>query len=261
MPPVRTGIGGNRLTRIKSILLLSLLAATAPPPAWAHFPPEPDLDCQIEEFRHDFIGAFTVSLTVLQDEHDLGEMLLLDGSINCPLEPFCPTEVGDLDGDTIDDSVPCPPGPELLIPGTDNEFEFGLGGVFLPASHHDEVFSMRPDSPRMAFAVGSDGDGDGVVNGGDEDDCLEPYQVITGHQSYTTECDPGLDDGWLVFVPCFIDTHDNGSIVDGPDGPLLLDTDGDGFPDTVNTAWDLPTITPPTTAAPDNGCATYGHIG
>ncbi|HEX2021266.1 MAG TPA: hypothetical protein VHH36_01020 [Candidatus Thermoplasmatota archaeon] len=244
---------------------ISLLAAAlAAPPILAHTPPTPDTVCRPEDDTHDFVAAGSISLTVAQQERNLGQMTLIDGSLFCPPDPIC---IEDDEGIDLDDDGEPDIGPLGLLGctpplmGTDNEYEFGLGGAFLPSGHHADTFLIHPATLPVGFTVGSDGDGDGIVNGNDVDDCLEPRGFASGPTIYETDCDPGLDDGWYVFIPCFVDLHDDASVVE-PNGPLLVDTDGDGFPDDVNLDYAPPIVTPPSGLfVPQVSCALTGHVG
>ncbi|HEX2021465.1 MAG TPA: hypothetical protein VHH36_02035 [Candidatus Thermoplasmatota archaeon] len=284
--------------RSNSILIAAAILLAVP--AAAHFPPAPDTNCNSDAGEHDFVGASSATTTTgITGEFGGGITIVFDGSLlPCGTEDFCPPGedffVFDPSGDDLPDGtdpsgdnvvVPCE---DILVGGTqvpigDGEFEFGLSGAFLPASHHDPLtdgYTVTATFTDGGFIFGSDADDDGDVEEG-AGDCFESHASVG---TYTTACAAGADGGWWLFTKCNAATlHDwafttNGPLLrlglgddDGDDIPNSLeDGDSDGVPnglddsdtsdDFVNVNWN-PTLTPGT-LPPDASanCLTSGHV-
>ncbi|HEX2021372.1 MAG TPA: hypothetical protein VHH36_01560 [Candidatus Thermoplasmatota archaeon] len=94
--------------------------------------------------------------------------------------------------------------------GTDGDAEFGVGGAFLLAGHHGADVCVVDDRwSQVLFVVGSDGDGDGLIEGapgagpepgsGDE---VSPVFMGGCVGAAQVDVAPGIDGGWWVFLVC-----------------------------------------------------------
>lgn len=80
-------------------------------------------------------------------------------------------------------------------PTTDNDFEFGNGGAFLPDSHHSNFICVNDNvlGSNVSFLVGTDGDGDGIITGSAPDALVSGTGCVTAGAA-------GADGGWWVFL-------------------------------------------------------------
>lgn len=250
--------------RTKSLILaiaamLALPTMALVPAATAHTPPAPNLNCDTAQAEHDWALGGGVSVFALGRTRGAGITTVFEGSVNCPLEDICVdlSDGEDVDGDGNPDTPDLPEqcAGQALIPGSDGDFEFGIGGAFLPATHHSATVTVTSVGP-SAFSGGSDGDDDGTVDGANDPvDCLSGILFANGGAVTLTDegdgrtCPAGMDGGWWIFV-------DGCGVTTGDDGELWLDdTDNDGIPDSPHF------VPPSTSVAPNAGCGTIGHAG
>lgn len=79
--------------------------------------------------------------------------------------------------------------------GGDGDAEYGVRGAFLPASHHTDTVCVEDlllDDP--AFAIGADGNGDGMITAN------APDSLVTGSGCVKAGGPAGADGGWWVFL-------------------------------------------------------------
>ncbi|HEX2021800.1 MAG TPA: hypothetical protein VHH36_03755 [Candidatus Thermoplasmatota archaeon] len=268
----------------------------------AHFPVAPNLRCSAPSkgAAHDFAASTVDASTGPTGEVSFGAVVVLDGAATpCGTQDLCPSGENFLAFDPSGDDLPDgtdPSGDDVVVtcddilvggaqvPVGDGDPEFGIGGAFLPAAHHDPLglgYYVEAVLADGGFSFGSDGDGDGDIEEG-ADDCLESH-AASGN--YVTACAAGADGGWWFFAKCgaaaasdwaivtdggpvrglddadadgvpdFAEDGDGDSIPDG-----LQDGDGDKLPDVVTKGWGatlVPGSLPPDASA---DCLAYGHI-
>ncbi|HEX2023017.1 MAG TPA: hypothetical protein VHH36_09890 [Candidatus Thermoplasmatota archaeon] len=203
------------MTRIHAAALFAV-ALLVPLGALAHFPPTPDTNCNPSAAVHDYVraagGGATVDdpLVTMQGATVGGSTLVpVDGSVlPCGFRDFCAagSDFAEVDpsGDDLPDGtdpsgdnvvVPCSvfPAPlqNLDVPLGDGEFEFAYNGASLAKWHHGPWVQVTDGVvPGVHFMVGSDGDGDLVVDAGNPDDCLTGIYFIQARSPcYETEGD------------------------------------------------------------------------
>ena len=186
IPSARFVHGGTSLLRLAAASVLLLLAYAPLPPAVGHVPSGPNPACEPAANPHDYAVGVVPSVVILFDG--------CSGRFNCtanPLHPACRVcwVVSDLVGppDCCDSLAYCPP---TLA---DGDFEFGIGGGFLPASHHNSMVCVEDAvlGSTVQYRTGADLNGDGVV------DDHEASSPLTGCAAMGS---PGADGGWWVFV-------------------------------------------------------------
>ena len=138
--------------------LLAILAVALLPTTLAHAPAgTPNPACNSAENPHDYLGAGDYNV----GGYGAGLVTVQDG---------CPSPTGD------------------------GDFEFGLGGAFLPADHHSGTVCVDDVvlGPAVQFIVGGDANGNGL---------LEPGETI-GPVTHCTPLTvaPGTDGGWWVII-------------------------------------------------------------
>lgn len=112
------------------------------------------------------------------------------------------------DGNTVDCNG------DTIRPDFDGDAEYGAGGALLPASHHGATVTVRDFVHGTTdFMIGSDGDGDGLVDRS-APDCLQgPFSGTA-----TTTCPPGSEDHWWVFL--LMHVHPDGTQHSGTGGTI-----------------------------------------
>lgn len=239
-----------------TLLMTALLGAWALP-ANAQ---TPNLDCDSYEEVHGFGPGGAAMAWGMGTMVGNGAVQVWDASFNCPqttadcmsFGPIigddpgrqqppqghaCDSEIDlDLDGDGLPDESFPTLGLDIPIPaGGDGEYEYGLGGAYLPDGHHGGGYGVvtvtcvgvTTDSGiACAFMAGRDGDDDGFTDPmNDPVDCVGGWYYGTPEGQYvmvqdTTDgrtCDSAGaagtgDTGTWIFISDQVTTGDDGSI-------------------------------------------------
>ncbi|HWH09051.1 MAG TPA: hypothetical protein VNX21_07605 [Candidatus Thermoplasmatota archaeon] len=138
--------------------LVAILAMALVPTALAHDPVgTPNPQCNSTEATHDYAGAGVYDVA----GRGFGFVTVQDGCADV---------------------------------NTDNDFEFGIGGGFLPYPHHSGTVCVEDAAfgQSVEYVAGADLNGDFVI------DASESTGVVSGCNALPAG--PGADGGWWVFV-------------------------------------------------------------